>query len=91
MKMYLPVGSLVSLKEGSKRLSIVGRCLIQPGSEQIYDYGAILYPEGMVDSSKIWLFNESDIERVWFIGFQDEEEFQFREFLHQKLDEKNKN
>ncbi len=90
MEMFLPVGSVVSLKDGSKRLAVVGRCLRQPGSDEIHDYAAVLFPEGMIDSSKVWLFDEEDIERVWFVGMQDEEEFRFRNFLYDKLNGEDK-
>ena len=50
MKEYLPLGSVITLKNGSKRLMIVGRLQNQIGSKDIYDYAAVLWPEGLVDS-----------------------------------------
>lgn len=42
MKEYLPLGSVITLKNGSKRLMIVGRLQNQIGSNDIYDYAAVL-------------------------------------------------
>ena len=77
----LPIGSVVLLKEGEKRLMIIGRIQVQGGSDEIYDYSACLYPEGMTSSDSIYFFNNDAIDTVFFIGFQDEEEFGFRDFL----------
>ena len=74
----LPIGSVVLLKEGNKRVMICGRVQAQVEKEKIYDYVACYYPEGIIDSNKLFFFNREDIEMVFFIGFQDPEEFKFR-------------
>ena len=51
MKELLPLGTVVTLKQGKKRLMIVGRLQNQVGSDKIYDYAAVLWPEGVLDSS----------------------------------------
>lgn len=91
MKDLLPVGSVVLLKDGEKRLMICGRIQtdIETGSD--YDYCACYYPEGMISSKELFMFNNDDIKRVYFIGFQDSEEFQFRKFLAENTKKENKN
>ncbi len=87
MKEYLPLGSVITLKNGSKRLMIVGRLQNQIGSNDIYDYAAVLWPEGLVDSKHFYLFNHEDLDKLYYIGLQDMEEFQFRPVLESKLNE----
>lgn len=86
MKEYLPLGSVITLKNGSKRLMIVGRLQNQIGSNDIYDYAAVLWPEGLVDSKHFYLFNQEDLDKLYYIGLQDMEEFQFRSVLESKLE-----
>ena len=50
MKEYLPIGSVVTLKQGTKKVMICGRIQKETKQGQIYDYCACLYPEGMIDS-----------------------------------------
>ncbi|MEY8310118.1 DUF4176 domain-containing protein [Erysipelotrichaceae bacterium 51-3] len=92
-KEILPLGSVVTLNEGKKRLMIVGRLQKHLASGKIYDYCAVLWPEGMIDSDRTYLFNHQDVDQVWFIGLQDQEEFAFRNQLdwydaHLEVDER---
>lgn len=82
-KNLLPIGSVVSLIGGEKRLMVCGRIVCKGGEEQIYDYVGCLYPEGLMDSSEMYFFNRDAIEDYYFIGFQDKEELRFR---HEILD-----
>ncbi len=80
----LPIGSVVLLKGASKKLMITGRILSDEKLEQIYDYVSCLYPEGNIGEENQYFFNRDAIERVLFIGLQDEEELTFkREVLSQ--------
>lgn len=86
-KDLLPVGSVVLLKGGDKRIMICGRIQAKAGETEIYDYSACYYPEGIVDPTNMFFFNRDSIEKVFFIGFQDPEELQFRENVLDKLGE----
>ena len=86
MKQYLPLGSVVTLKEGEKKLMICGRIQREILSREIYDYCACLYPEGMIDSKSVYLFDQEDIRHVYHIGLQDQEEFAFREEMEKQLE-----
>jgi hypothetical protein len=81
MKEYLPIGSVVLLKGGTKRIMICGRVQRQVDNDVIWDYSACLYPEGFIDPNELFLFNNEDIERLYFIGMQDAEEIEFRRML----------
>ncbi len=77
MKKYLPIGSVVLLKESQKRIMIVGIKQKQMNSDKIWDYSACLYPEGVLDPDKLFLFDTEQIERLYFVGFQDGEGIAF--------------
>ena len=82
-----PIGSVVLLKGGSKRLMIVGRVVSHDGGEEINDYIGCFYPQGVVDVDNLFFFNQDSIEAVFFIGFQDSEEIEFKKEVLSKLDE----
>lgn len=88
MKDLLPVGSVVLLKGGEKKLMICGRVQTDVATDNTYNYSACYYPEGIINSKELFMFNNEDIERVYFIGFQDSEEFKFRKFLIESLSSK---
>lgn len=80
-KDYLPIGSVILLKGGNKRLMICGRVQNKGGSDEIYDYTGCYYPEGVLHSDEMFFFNNDSIETIYFIGFQDEEELHYRDIL----------
>lgn len=85
-KDLLPIGSVVLLKGGNKRLMICGRIQTRKGEDIIYDYCGCYYPEG-VEGNNMFFFNRDAIELVFFLGFQDAEEIQLREEVFANLGE----
>lgn len=77
MKKYLPIGSVVQLQGGNKRVMIYGRKQIEEDMGKEWDYIGCLYPEGYINKEYTYLFNQEHIEKVYFLGFQDVEEFEF--------------
>ena len=77
-KNLLPIGSVVLLKGGQKRLMICGRIQTRAGSDKVYDYSACLYPEGITGPAGMYFFDREAVETVFFLGFQDKEELDFR-------------
>lgn len=71
---FLPVGSVVRLKNGIKRLLIVGRCQVNSETNELWDYLGCLYPEGILGEDMNFLFNSSDIDEICHRGLEDEEE-----------------
>ncbi|MCL2048447.1 MAG: DUF4176 domain-containing protein [Defluviitaleaceae bacterium] len=53
----------------------MGVCQMQPTAEGdvLWDYVGCLYPEGNMGVDQTYLFNGSQIEQVFSLGFQDEE------------------
>lgn len=83
---FLPIGSVVLLKGAKKRLMICGRLQVEASTQKLFDYSGCLYPEGIIDIKEMYLFQQEDIERVYFIGLQDEEEFSFRNYIMEQME-----
>ena len=72
---YLPVGTVVLLQNGTKRVMINGFCAIDPKEpNRVYDYSGVLFPEGSLSSDQALLFDHAQIARVDHVGLQDDEE-----------------
>ncbi|KEO84593.1 DUF4176 domain-containing protein [Tumebacillus flagellatus] len=84
---YLPLGTLVRLHRGTKRLMIYGRCLNKEETGEQFDYVGVPYPEGFINPEKTFVFNHSAIEEIVHLGFTDEEEVIAQELLqrHRKI------
>lgn len=78
---YLPVGSVVSLKENSRNLIIIGIIQKKISTGKVYDYMGVLYPEGYIGGKMQFLFMHDDIKEVKYIGFKNDEYFKFIENL----------
>ena len=83
-KKYLPIGSVVLLKDSQKRIMIVGVKQKQADSDKVWDYSACLYPEGLLDPDKLYLLDTEQIARLYFIGLQDGEGLAFLNWLSQQ-------
>ena len=84
MKQYLPIGSVVLLKNGKKKVMIYGRRqrrIVDVDKE--YDYLACLYPEGNIDEDYMYLFDEDSIDQVVFRGYSDAEEDAFVQAMNE--------
>lgn len=79
---YLPLGTIVRLQGGSKRLMIYGRVQKLPNGKE-YDYLGVPYPEGFIHPDKSFVFNHHAIEEVVHLGFVDEEDELIQGLLHQ--------
>ncbi|GAA0075625.1 hypothetical protein UT300005_00030 [Clostridium sp. CTA-5] len=76
----LPLGTVVLLKDSNRQLMITGRMRKLEGdsSEKIWDYSGCEYPRGFMSPQDSYLFNIDQIEKVYFKGYEDEEEFEYR-------------
>ena len=80
---YLPIGTVVLLKGGKKRAMITGFCSVaQENPDKIYDFSGCVYPEGYLSSNQVCLFDHSQIDKIFFLGFEDDEEKVFKDKLN---------
>lgn len=83
---YLPIGTVVMLKGGTKRAMITGFCSIaDEDKEKVYDYSGCLYPEGFISSNQTLLFDHAQIDKIYFLGLVDDEEKNFKERLNEMM------
>ena len=76
---YLPVGTVVLLENGTKRVMINGFCTMDANKpDKIYDYSGVLFPEGSLSSDQTLLFDHNQIVRVDHYGLEDQEEKDFK-------------
>lgn len=86
----LPIGSVVVLKEGTKRVMIAGYYQYKEGdTSKIYDYVGVAFPEGFTAAEAQALFDHEQIAHIYSLGFQDEQWFEFEEKLKAAIEVSN--
>lgn len=85
---FLPIGSVVLLKGGTKKAMITGFCSVASEEKtKIYDYTGCIYPEGYLDFDQVCLFDHNQIEKIYHLGYIDDEEKSFKEELKEVAEE----
>lgn len=90
IKNLLPIGSVVLLKNGKKRLMIYGIKQLDQSTNTEYDYIGVLYPEGNLGAVGHFFFNHSDIDVVSYMGLNDRERQTFLDKLEEFYAEQDK-
>ncbi len=84
---YLPIGSVVLLKGGTKKVMINGYCVVaQEKPDKMFDYRGCPYPEGIMDDKGVALFDIDQIETVYFKGFRNNDSLDFIDRLEMIVD-----
>ena len=73
----LPLGTVISLKNSNEKLIISGWIQFLE-EDKVYDYSGVEYPKGFVSDEDGKLFNEEDIDKVYFYGYEDNEGIEYR-------------
>lgn len=88
--MLLPIGTILYLQEGSRKVMIVHRTPIvqleEGGESYLFDYAACLYPEGITPET-VFYFNEENIDEVIFEGYKDEQEERWQRLYKNWIEE----
>lgn len=71
---YLPIGTVVTVGDGNKKLMIIGLLQTKAENNQTYDYSAVLYPEGYISPTETYLFNKNQISRIHYLGYVSQEQ-----------------
>jgi len=77
---YLPIGSVVLLKNAIKKIMVIGIMPSHATKDAIvneYDYIGVTYPEGFVTTDNLLLFNHDKISDVVFTGYENPEREDF--------------
>ena len=83
MKEYLTIGTIVLLKNAKKRIMIIGLKPKTNDNGVVYDFCGVPYPEGLLQSDQIGLFNYDQIEKIIVNGYSDDEEKKFKERINE--------
>lgn len=70
-KKYLPIGSVVKLKDG-KHLFMINGYKIK-NNDVIYDYCASLFPDGILSFNDVMVFNHDQIDTIVFEGYKNDD------------------
>ena len=83
---FLPLGSIVILKNGGRKIMVIGRGSLynNEGTIGYFEYSGCLYPLGQTDQQTLF-FNSEDIEQVIFTGYMDSEEMEFVKVLDESI------
>lgn len=82
---YLPIGTVVLLKDATKEVMITGLAILGGASEtvtdsegnekhlaKIWDYSGCPYPEGLITTNEAFAFNHDQIEKICYMGYETE-------------------
>ncbi len=84
---YLPIGSVVLLKEATKRVMITGYASISPDTgDKVFDYSGCIFPEGFFDYNQVCVFDHEQIAEVFYKGLEDDEEKEFMVNLKEEIE-----
>lgn len=72
---FLPIGSVVLLTNTLKKVMITGYLVVSNNNSKIiYDYAGCMYPEGVISSEQVIVFNRNQIKEVIHTGLESLEE-----------------
>ena len=81
----LPIGTIVLLKNANTELMITSYCItampqnfensknLKLTRNMMFDYGGCRYPEGVSSSNAMIVFNESQIDKIVYMGYKTED------------------
>ncbi len=79
---YLPIGTVVLLKGGTKKVMINGFCAVTEAKKnKVFDYRGCPFPEGVLQSSGVALFDHDQISEIVHMGFKNDESINFLDKL----------
>ena len=83
---YLPIGSVVLLEGATKKVMITGFASMSPDTgEKLFDYSGCIFPEGFFNYNEVCVFDHSQIDKVFYRGFEDDEQKTFITDLEKTL------
>ena len=89
-KTFLPIGSVVLLKGGKKKIMITGYCMkIKEEPNKVYDYNGCVFPEGVLKSNVTAVFDHDQIDKIYYVGYRNEESEPFFANVKEQLKQYN--
>ena len=79
MNNLLPLGTIVEIK--NNKYVIIGYSGKEDNnSKEIKDYITLIYPNGY-DNEHVYMYNDQDIEKIIFYGYQTNEFYDYRNLI----------
>jgi hypothetical protein len=82
---YLPIGTVVLLKGGTKKVMITSYLIFSTGKDtkekKMFDYGGCPYPEGIIESNYAVGFDHAQIDKIIHLGYEDEDQKKLNDAL----------
>ena len=82
---YLPLGTIVLLKNATRKVMIIGYCGIDLEKKVLFDYVGAMYPEGFLGSTINLVFNHNEIDKIIAEAEPIEEGKKYLELLNEKF------
>lgn len=80
-KKELPIGTVVMLTGGSKKVMITGYRSKNADADKVFDYNGCVFPEGLMENIYC-LFDANQIEDVLYMGLENDESKAYAEKLY---------
>ena len=94
---FLPIGTIVILKDDSEKIMITSYCIFPKGktvikgkeetAKRMFEYGGCIYPEGVEDTDVVLVFDHKDIEKVVHLGYCNDAQKKLSSLLNQHYDQ----
>ena len=86
---FLPIGTVVLLAGGTKKVMITGFCSVAEDTpDKMWDYRGCPYPEGVLASEGVALFDHGQIKEICHIGFENPESIDMSDKLNIILEQR---
>jgi hypothetical protein len=87
-KELLPIGTVVLLKGGLKKVMITGYFTKTLKADKIYDYNGCIFPEGLMENIYT-LFDANQIDKVFYEGLNNKEYVDYVKYIKELYKKKN--
>ena len=87
---FLPIGTVVTLKGGTKNVMITSYLIFAKGDSKenkLFDYGGCPFPEGIIESNYAVGFDHDKIEKVVHMGLENDDQKKISEALNKSYDD----
>lgn len=85
IKKYMPIGSVITVENNNTMIMIVGFKYYDNNNKE-YDYIGCVYPFGIGNKYSTVLFNHEQISRIYYLGYINNQERNFKEELNNQSD-----
>lgn len=86
---FLPIGTIVKIKNCNYKIIIVGYNGINQHKNLTFDYVGFVYPYGFLERKNTLLFNADIIENIYYMGYKTAEHDEFIALLNNNNSEGN--